>query len=192
MRDYPAYGRTIAAHIVRGQKPICVGVLLSTRWRYFDHVPKVCIKPEEWERGRFEFGYLRGLHVVAVPGDDCAPAQLGELVVDLMATGPETLWCFDCDGRELYAGEDTSALALWAYDLAEKRVGWSLVKGAQRRMDEAIAAAAATYVREAEAIKARAGDEAAVEFHLRAYRIKDRVRELFGAGFQASGEPAAA
>jgi hypothetical protein len=98
IREYPAYGRTIAQQLVRGLRPICIGVLLSTRWRYFDHTPKVCIKPEDWANGKYEFGFLRGRHVVAIWGDDCTDRQFGELLLELMRAGPSDLWAFGCDG----------------------------------------------------------------------------------------------
>jgi hypothetical protein len=88
MREYPAYGRTIASHIVRGQKPLALAVLLSARWDYFDHVPKVCLKPDEWRLGRYEFGFVRALHAVAVFGDEATEAQAAELLVELMRVGP--------------------------------------------------------------------------------------------------------
>lgn len=191
MREYPAYGRTIAACIVRGQKPICVGVLLSSRWRYFDHVAKVCIKPEDWALGRYEFGYLRGLHVVAVAGDDCQDAQLGELLFDLMRVGPRLVWVYAASGQKLYDGEHAMEVANWVHALGAK-VEWPLLKAARSTMELAEVAAARAWRHEYDAITSRRGDEAAVEFSLLEWKLKDQVRQQFSAPFQENGEPAAA
>lgn len=61
------------------------------------------MKPEEWEFGRWEFGYLKGEHVVAVWGDDCSPAQFGELLIELMLAGPRLVWACTAGGEWLYA-----------------------------------------------------------------------------------------
>jgi hypothetical protein len=194
LREYPAYARTIAAHIVRGQKPVCVGVLLSSRWRYFDHVAKVCIKPDEWGRGRYEFGYLRGIHAVAAPGDDCAPAQLGELLLDLMAAGPRYLWVFDPDGKKVYDGDFASDLSDWVFDLVggKSKMRYAAVRAVVGQMTAAQARAAQAELRELEALTRRGGPEAAVAHYQREEALKQRVRELFASPFQDIGEPAAA
>lgn len=193
MREYPAYGRTIAAHIVRGQKPICIAVLLSARWRYFDHVPKVCIKPEEWRAGRYELGYLRRLHVVAVPGDDCEERQFAELLVDLMTIGPRWLWAYGPDGSELYAGDFAMEIAELALRLGHTQgLTFSTVKAARTRMETAQALAARDEARELEVISQRTGPDGAIACFERELASKRRVRELFSAPYQDTGESAAA
>jgi hypothetical protein len=179
IRNYPAYGRTIAAHLARGLKPICIGVLLSSRWGYFNHVPKVCIKPDEWAFGRLEFGFLHGMHVVAVPGDDCEPRQLAELILDLMRAGPRLLWAYNADGSKLYDGDWPSDLWNWVFELSGRKYAYAELKAAARVMEDAQARALAAWMREYQAIDERAGVEKAVQFHIDTEAIKDRVRLLF-------------
>jgi hypothetical protein len=135
MREYPAYGRTIASHIVRGQKPVALAVLLSSRWDYYNHVPKVCIKPEEWRIGRFEFGFLRGLHAVAIVGDESSNLQLAELVLELMRVGPALLWIYDAVGGKVYDGDFASDVARWAFQIVDRgrRAGAAAVLALQDR-----------------------------------------------------------
>lgn len=114
MRVYPAYARTIARHLVRGQRPAGIGVMLSSRWWYFDQVPKICMSPDEWALGRFEFGYLKNEHAVAVWGDGAEPAQFGELLIELMLAGPRLLWACDVDGKWLYRESAPDALVDYA------------------------------------------------------------------------------
>lgn len=194
IREYPAYARTIAAHLVRGQKPICIAVLLSTRWRYFDNVPKICIKPDDWEPNRYEFSYLRGLHVVVVPGDDCTDEQLGELLLELMKAGPAVLWGYQVDGTKLYDGEDPSDLLHWVCQLVPDReaLPYGVVKSAELRMRHALAAANDAWIRESKSIEERSGVEAAIEFYRRSEAIKDLVRRRFESAAADVGEPAAA
>lgn len=181
MREYPAYGRTIAAHIVRGQKPICVAVLLSSRWSYFNHVPKVCIRPDEWAPGRYEFGYLRGLHLVVVPGDECSNEQLGELVVDLMTAGPRLLWSFDAAGRKLHDDEWPASLTMWAWEL-NRKLDWRVVRaGPEQAMWRSWKRAGDQWLAEYERIEKMSGLEAAIKFHLDTEAGRQRVRELFSA-----------
>lgn len=101
MRVYPAYGREIGRLAARGIRPVAVGVLMSSRWWYMEHVARVCLKPDEWALRRWEFGYLHRQHVVAVQGDDCDPRVLGELLIDLMWAGPRQLWVCDLAGEWL-------------------------------------------------------------------------------------------
>ncbi len=102
MRTYPPYARTISRHLMRGNHPVCIGVLLGARWWFFDRVAKVCIRPDEWALGRWEFGYLKGQHVVAVWGEEVEPAQFGELLIELMLAGPRLLWAISVEGTWLY------------------------------------------------------------------------------------------
>lgn len=184
MREYPAYGRTIASHIVRGQKPIAVTVLLSRFWNYFDHVPKVCIKPDEWRLGRYEFGFLHGLHVVVVPGDEATDLALAELLVDLMRVGPAQLWAFNVDGSKLYDGEDPDEVAHWAMKLAidagaAANLSWDSVRVASRVMQAAQVRAGDLWQREYERVMKRGDPEATTRWMLREFETKDRVRALF-------------
>lgn len=197
IRDFPAYARTIASHIARGQRPVCVGVLLSSRWGYFNHVAKICIKPDEWAPGRFEFGYLRGMHVVVVPGDDCEDLQLAQLLVDLMRIGPALLWVFGADGTKISDDEQAFLLPDYAAQLARGKVDdlgafyrnakvASAVMAAVQRKD------AQRFLTEFERIREKSGDDAALEFHLREERAKLQVREWFSRPYLDRGESAAA
>lgn len=188
MRVYPAYARTIAAHVVRGNKPICVAVLLSSRWNYFDHVPKVCIKPDEWAIGRYEFKFLAGIHVVAVPGENCSNEQLGELLLELMRVGPRLLWVYDLEGKGIYT-EDWPPDWEWVHDLCERRRDWREIKAAESVMADAQRRAVRAWTKEYETIGERRGLDAALQFHLETdVRRPARVRELFS----GVSEPAAA
>jgi hypothetical protein len=196
MREYPAYGRTLASHIVRGQKPMAIAVLLSTGWRYFDHVPKVCIRPEDWERSRYELSWLQGLHVVAVPGDDCTEPLLAELLVELMRVGPRELWAFDASGKLLYDGDSPFELAHWARELAAtagvtSTLSWAAISAARMVMTEAQLRAAKQWQREYARIERRGDAEASARFSLRDFQIKDQVRELFRTPFRDSDARAA-
>lgn len=186
MREYPAYGRAIASHIVRGQKPIAVAVLLSSYWGYFNHVAKVCIKPGEWAIGRYELGFLRGLHAVAVPGDGWTDLQLAELLVELMRAGPALLWVFGADGTRIYDGDDCHEVALYALQLAMQagaveKLSRQTIQTARRVMAQAQLRAGELWQREYERVKARGDAEATTRWMLRDYETKDRVRELFAA-----------
>jgi hypothetical protein len=184
MREYPAYGRTIASHIVRGQKPLAVAVLLSKYWNYFDHVPKVCIKPDEWSLGRYEFGFLHGIHAVVVPGDEATSLQLAELVVDIMRVGPTLVWAYEVDGRALYDGDAPDDVAHWAMKMvseagASEKLPWSSVRVATRVMEAAQARSAALWQREYERVVQRGDPDATTRFMLREFEMKDQVRKLF-------------
>jgi hypothetical protein len=193
MREYPAYGRTIASHVVRGQKPIAIAVLLSARWGYFDNAPKICIHPDEWAPGRYEFGFLGGLHAVVVPGDGVQDAQLGELLVDLMRAGPALLWAFNADGSKLYDGEDPNALTHWACELMGRLDLYKQIRdGAERTMVNAQRRAIARWVAEAERIQASSGIEGWMQFYQRTEGSKDHVRALFASSREAPGEARAA
>lgn len=98
MRAYPAYGRKIAALAARGVRPAAIGVLLSSRWWYFEHVARCCIRPDEYEPGRWEFSFLHDQHAVAIWGDDCEPWQFAWLLVELMAAGPRRIWALNAGG----------------------------------------------------------------------------------------------
>jgi hypothetical protein len=197
MREYPAYGRTIASHIVRGQKPVALAVLLSSRWDYYNHVPKVCIKPEEWRIGRFEFGFLRGLHAVAIVGDESSNLQLAELVLELMRVGPALLWIYDAVGGKVYDGEFASDVSRWAFGIVveageRERLPFSLFKTAELVMSASQARAAELWQREFERVEQRGDLEASVRFQLREHETKDRVRELFATPWQAPSDARAA
>jgi hypothetical protein len=145
MRVYPAYGRTITRHLVRGLKPVAIGVLFSTRWDYFDHAPKVCIRPDEWRANRFEFGFLRGQHVVVVPGDEALERDLAQLVVELMMVGPRLLWLFNADGSKIYDGD--SMRTRWRFTCASSpraasRRCWTLPRSNASALPSSVMAAA--------------------------------------------------
>ncbi len=194
IREYPAYGRTIAAHVARGVKPLCVGVLLSSGWRYFDHAPKVCIRPDEWAPGKFEFGFLRELHVVVVPGDEATELMLAELLVDVMRVGPRLVWAFNVDGSKL--ADDNDDIAHWARELAVRsgaldRLPPTVIAAAGERLRAAQAREAKRWLVENERIKAR-GIEALTAWMLAEYTAKDRVRALFSSPWRAPSEARAA
>lgn len=178
IREYPAYGRTVAAHLARGVKPICVGVLLSTAWWYFDQAPKVCIRPDEWRRGRYEFGFLRGMHVVAVAGLDCTEGMLAELLMDLMKAGPRLLWVWSPDGSKMYDEGDPAQLAHWVFQLSKGAIDYQAARSVSRFMSDAQAQATDRWLIEYERIKQRSEDDAGL-FALREYETLDRVRALF-------------
>ena len=121
MRIYPAYAQTLARHLMRGNRPACIGVLLSSRWAYFDRAPRICVKPDEWALGRFEFGYLRNEHAVAIWGDETTEPQFGELLIDLMAAGPRLVWAVACTGEWIYKDSFDVGLARYAEELAGRR-----------------------------------------------------------------------
>lgn len=96
-RLYPAYARQIAYRIRRGQHPLAVGVMFSSFWSDFLDVPRLCLRPDEWSLGRYEFSYLRGERVVLIVGhDDETHAgegrSIGELLCELMLVGPSLVW----------------------------------------------------------------------------------------------------
>lgn len=126
MKVYPPYGRSIAALIARGVKPACVGVLLSERWPYYQNVARVCIKPDEWAPGRWEFGFLRNMHVVAILGEEAEGWQFGGLLVDLMRASPALLWICDITGRWIYKDDDWGTVHEYAtHTLADgKHATW--------------------------------------------------------------------
>lgn len=195
MRAYPAYGRTIASHVVRGAKPIAIGVLLSARWDYFDHVPKVCIKPDEWRLGRFELGFLRNLHVVVVPGDQASEIQLAELLIDLMRVGPRLLWAFNADGSKIYDGTEAHDLAFYARELAAKHGALdrllALIRPAELVMVAAQVRAGQQWHREYERLVAKRSTEQVSKWMLSEYETQDRVRELFSSPWPATSDAAA-
>jgi hypothetical protein len=188
-REYPAYGRSIAKTVNRGLRPIACAVLLSSRWYYFDHVPKVCIRPDEWRRSKFEFRYLAGLHLVAIPGDDCTEHQLGELLVDLMMVGPTAIWAYNVDGSKLSEEDWPSSIAHWVRDLRGAEI-FELAKNAAARMQAAQRRALEQYTIEHERIAKRSEDDA-LRFMLQEYEVKDRIRALFAAPARAPGARAA-
>jgi hypothetical protein len=171
MREYPAYGRTIAAHIVRGMKPICVGVLLSSTWWYFDQAPKVCIRPDEWRRGRYEFGFLRGMHVVAVSGLDCTARMLGELLLELMRPGPSLLWIWNADGSKIYDEEWPDSLAHYRAPAHRRQGELSGGEAAAGVMAAAQADASRRWTAEYERIMARSAEDA-LKFYDRSEQAK--------------------
>jgi hypothetical protein len=191
MREYPAYGRTIAAHIVRGMKPICVGVLLSSTWWYFDQAPKVCIRPDEWRRGRYEFGFLRGMHVVAVSGLDCTATMLGEMLLELMMAGPSLLWIWNADGSKIYDEEWADSLAHYVHQLTGGRVSYQVAKHAAGVMAAAQADASRRWTAEYERIMARSAEDA-LRFYDRSEQAKGRVRELFASPERETSDAPAA
>jgi hypothetical protein len=198
MRVYPAYGRTIAKHIVRGRKPVAVGVLFSTRWDYFDHAPKVCIRPDEWRANRFEFDFLRGQHVVVVPGDEALERDLAQLLVELMMAGPRLLWLFNADGSKIYDDDSAHEVALYVRELAMRSeppevqaVAIDCIRIAERVMAAAQARARELWHREHQRIVEKRGDEAAAAWMLAEWQTKDRVRELFSQPWKAEDAAAA-
>jgi hypothetical protein len=199
MRVYPAYGRTITKLIVRGLKPVAIGVLFSTRWDYFDHAPKVCIRPDEWRANRFEFGFLRGQHIVVVPGDEAPARDLARLVVELMMAGPRLLWLFNADGSRIYDGDLAHEVALYARELAASaseppealRVAIDCIRVAESVMASAQARASELWQREHQRIVEKRGEEAAATWMLAEWQTKDRVRELFSQPWKAEDAAAA-
>jgi hypothetical protein len=197
MRVYPAYGRTITRHLVRGLKPVAIGVLFSTRWDYFDHAPKVCIRPDEWRANRFEFGFLRGQHVVVVPGDEAPARELAQLVVELMMVGPRLLWLFNADGSKIYDGEDAHEVALYVRELAARSepaldaAGIECIRIAERVMASAQVRASELWRREHQRVVEKRGEEWAAAWMLTEWQTKDRVRELFSQPWKAEDAAAA-
>ena len=187
MRQYPAYGRAIAGQIVRGIKPIAVAVLLSSRWNYLNHAPKVGLRPDEWARGRYEFGFLRGMRVVLVLGDGAEPLHIAELVLELMRAAPIYLWAYDVAGTKLYDGEYASDLTWWVRELAVQagcgdKLPWAEIRSAVRVMEEAQARDARAFVTKSEAIKQRDGEEEWFKWALAVHEIPGQVRAMFGQG----------
>lgn len=121
MRAYPAYGRTIAALAARGVKPAAVGVLLSDYWNYFQAAPRCCIRADEWATGRWEFGFLRNQHVVAIFGDGASNQQFAELLVEIMAAGPRLIWACAAGGEWLFKGNEADPLQVHSYAVESLR-----------------------------------------------------------------------
>ena len=194
MRAYPAYGRTIAAHIVRGLKPVCIGVMLSDGyWDRYNHVAKVCIRADEWALDRWEFGYLHGLHVTAIYGQ-CAAQQFGELLVERMRARPARIWAYDLEGKLLTPGDpDEQSLGIWVHELKAMRVSDARLKLARAAYGASREAADARFFDEALKIAERSGGGDAVARHVaRRDETLERVRKLFSAPYQDVGEPATA
>lgn len=196
LREYPAYGRAIAQQIAQGHKPICVGVMLSSRWGYFNHAPKVCIKPDEWASGKFEFGFLRGRHLVALWGDDCSERQFGELLLELMLAGPAMLWAYACDGTKLLDedADSSQTVAFWVWQLfgRDRGVRDPSIHYARMHFSDSARAAARAELRELEAVQARKEGEDLIRWYIEQFKRPDRVRELFSQPFLQANEPAAA
>lgn len=108
MRIFPAYARAFSRLIQRGLRPSAIGVLLSSRWWYYQNAPRICIRPDEWMHGRFEFGYLRNQHVVAIWGDEATREQFAWLLIELMRAQPRLLWIASIWDRWIYK-EDYAA-----------------------------------------------------------------------------------
>lgn len=186
-RIYPSYARAIAAQIVRGNKPIAVGVMLSdTHWRCFDHAPKVCIRTDEWALGRFEFDYLRGLNVVAIWGD-ALDKQFGELLRDLMMTRPRRLWACDLAGTLIWHDHESVQDLWWPATLAGVAPAEPAYALARRTFEAAQRAAHIRELEETELIEKRSGIEAAVRYSISLLQVADRVRELFRAPYRDEG-----
>jgi hypothetical protein len=196
MRVYPAYGRTIASHVVRGTKPMAIGVLLSARWDYFNHVPKVCIKPDEWRVGRFELGFLHAMHVVVVPGDEATDLGLAQLLVEIMRVGPRLLWVFNADGTKLVDGDSAHDVAIYARELAARagaldKLTPDTIRVAELVMVAAQARAGDLWHRTYQRLTEKRTPEEVARWMLTEYEIKDRVRELFSSPWKATSEAAA-
>lgn len=163
MKIYPAYGRTIARLVNRGLRPVALGVLFSKWWSYFDEVPRVCLRPDEWEAGKWEFGYLRNQHVVAIWGEDVTPLQFAELVLDLMRAGPRLLWTCDHSGQWQCKEDDPFTVGSWLlafsrhYQLTET-INAPAVHAARGYFDHAAGRAADQDLKVMERITAKGGD----------------------------------
>jgi hypothetical protein len=197
MREYPAYGRTIASHIVRGVKPMAIAVLLSERWDYFNHLPKVCIKPEDWSIARYEFGFLRGLHVVLIAGDGVGSRELGELVIVLMRVGPRRLWVWNADGEKAVDDDSAHAAALFARErlgaagaLTDQRI--AEIRAAELVMVAAQTRAGELWHREYQRLTEKRPAEEVARWMLAEYERLDRVRELLSSPWRKSIDVAAA
>lgn len=188
-REWPAYGRTIASHLVRGNRPVAVGVLFSNGyWDHFNHAPKVCIRADEWAMGRYEFGWVAGLHVVAIWGEATAEG-FGELLLDLMQAQPALLWAVDLHGTLLW---DETGDPFWPAQLAKLGLASTPCRLAQERYREGQRRAANRDMEEFAIIEARSGPDAAKRWGAARLDLPTRVRELFGAPFQDRSEPRAA
>lgn len=188
-KDYPIYGRSIAAHLARGEKPTSVGVLLSSRWwESFEHVCRMCIKPEDWAPRRYELGFLHGMHVVLVAGD-CERRALGELALELMEIRPALLWVFEVDGRALVDGSapDPEGLAQWAGEMAELPPTDSRLRGASQAYWAGHLAAAKREADEMALIEQRKDLGAAVTWIAQRQGVVERVREQYSLKTVGSG-----
>lgn len=189
-RLYPTYARTIAAHIVRGNKPVAVGVMLSDGfWNRFNHAPKVCIRAEDWEgRGRYEFGYLAGMVAVAIWGE--APKQkFGELLLDLMEAQVGLLWAVDLEGKLLW---DEHADPWWPVELAGLGMLSTPARLARETYEKARQRVAMRLDLMFDVIAKRSGNEAAARWLGSELENVERARELFSRPFVDHGEPVAA
>ena len=189
-RLYPTYARTIAAHIVRGSKPVAVGVLLSDGfWNRFNHAPKVCIRAEDWAgRGGYEFGYLSGMHAVAIWGE--APRQkFGELLLDLMEAQVALLWAIDLEGQVLW---DEHADPYWPVELAGLGMLSTPARLAQETYEKAKRRAEWRRGAMFDIIAKRSGEDAAVKWLGAELQNVERARDLFARPFVDRGEPVAA
>lgn len=153
-RIYPAYGRQIAYRIRRGQHPLAVGVMLSSFWSDFLDVPRLCLRPEDWALGRYEFSYLRGERVVLIVGhDDDTHAGggrlVGELLCELMLARPSLVWVAHQAGGWIEQSGTPPALEALAVEMRVPRelasvartvYAESFLAASQRDADRAIAA----------------------------------------------------
>jgi len=197
MRVFPPYGRTIARMLARGQKPAAIGVLLAKRWDCFEHAARVCIKPDDWAVGRWEFGFLRNQHVVAIYGDDVEPAQFGWLLIELMRAGPRLLWMCDQGGRWIYKGDFPDSVHGYAVlDIRERNPDSSYVPWSGPSRNETLDARTAYEAAQRRAALIEAAlpdtDGAAVRRYLYQSSVQEYVERLFSSPYAVPDESIAA
>jgi len=191
MKIYPAYARQIAALAARGIRPMAVGILLSSRWDYFDHAPKICIKPSEWTRGRFEWSWVVGSHLVAVWGDQATSAPFGELLIELMQARPALLWACDVEGKMLEDSGDDERLAEWTRDLLGP-CHQDAILSAQQSYRAAQDRAIGLELRACKAMEASGREDVAAAIVAQRAALQDRVRKTFSLPIRRTDEPRAA
>ena len=177
---YPAFARTIAAYIARGQKPVAVAVLLSDDWRCLFDAPKACIRPDEWRRGRFEFGYLAGLHAVAVLGPGATLQAFGEMLIEIMLAAPRLIWVYDTDGQQLVQDDSPTLIAQWVRELFLPNPAPEALESARTVYLDAQKRAEAQDMREQNIIQARGGLERAVRWRIGREEWRKRGQSWFG------------
>jgi len=191
VKIYPAYARQIAALAARGIRPTAVGILFSSRWEYFDHVPKVCIKPSEWARARFEWSWLAGSHAVAIWGDEANSPSFGELLIELMQAQPALLWACDVEGKVLEESGDDDHLGQWIRDLVGPGHADPII-AARQNYRAGQERAIALELRACRAMEASGREEVAAAIIAQRSALQDRVRKTFFLPFRRTDEPRAA
>jgi hypothetical protein len=64
----PAYGKRLLEERRAGNHPLEVTLVYGDKWWDFEQ-PKLCIKPDEFEPGKYDFSVCAGIHVIVIDND---------------------------------------------------------------------------------------------------------------------------